>query len=80
MVDSPYWLGFSADSWGTSWGANVEVEENPAKFSVGGMGVHAGESFLKPQQPGRRRRLSGRDDARRRAIRKSDEETFLLLI
>ena len=27
MLDSPYWVGFSAESWGRSWGFDVEVDE-----------------------------------------------------
>ena len=27
MDNSPYWLGYSAESWGKSWGFGIEVDE-----------------------------------------------------
>jgi hypothetical protein len=57
MAESPYWLGFSASSWGTSWGGDVTVEEHPERYGGGsGLGRRRGgpwqdmDSLLKIRQ------------------------------
>lgn len=64
------WLG----AWGDSWGPLYQVEESPRRG-----GQSPGPRRAYPQ--GRRRRIqltSGREEARRRALRR-DEENILLL-
>jgi len=34
VMESLYWIGWAADSWGSSWGENVEVEERPGGGEV----------------------------------------------
>lgn len=36
MVESPFWLGYSSDSWGTSWG--YDEEGNPIEVEGGAGG------------------------------------------
>jgi hypothetical protein len=73
MLEAPLWIGWSAGSWGASWGEGIEVEAGT--LTTGG---HAPPLASRRYPQGRKRNLRlENEQARARIVRRQEEDLII---
>jgi hypothetical protein len=76
MYESPFWTGWAAESWGVSWGGEIEIYAQPVLSATG----HNAPPLAQHRKRRGITRRRGKLEEQRKIARRQDDEAILLLM